>query len=274
MIAWMRLPTMPGVDVVSDVGSAVTNLGLLALALGAIFFLIARHRDALARALSTTAVLGCAELTAAADPPRSVIVVGRTGPGPTGPLRAPITGQDCVWYRVVLWSGGPGSSDRSRSVYRSSEPFTVTDSTGAVPVAAGLADRYLFEDDLYRELPVALVDIDVLDAGPHPDARDRLKRYGFHVSGHRKDVCEIFEYRIAADRPIAVLGRPRRDGSGAVLATSRGICGVAGQSLDKLRDSARYHAKDSREASRYFAIGGAALLAAGLLLRVPGWLAG
>ncbi|GIJ47817.1 hypothetical protein Val02_47030 [Virgisporangium aliadipatigenens] len=89
--------------------------------------------------------------------PRIVIVVGRTRPGPTGrwprrrtrpsPLRAPITGQDCVWYRVVWWRGGPGSSDRTRSAYRSSEPFTVADFTGAVQVAAGLADRYLFEDD-------------------------------------------------------------------------------------------------------------------------------
>lgn len=259
---------------VSDVGSAVTNLGLLALALGATFFLIARHRVALARALSTTAVLGCAELTAAAGLRRSVIVVGRTGPGSTGPLQAPITGQDCVWYRVVWWSGGPGASDRRRSVYRSSEPFTVTDSTGAVQVAARLADRYLFEDDIYRELPVALVEIDVLDAAPHADAWDQLKRYGFHVSGHRRDVCEVFEYRIPTDRPITVLGRPRRDGSGVVVTAGWGICGVAGHSLDKLRAGARYHAKDSREAGRYFAIGGAALVAAGLLLRVLGWLAG
>jgi hypothetical protein len=97
-------------------------------------------------------VLSCAELTDAAGPPRRVIVVGRTGSASAEPLRAPISGQECVWYRVVLMSGGPGSIDRSRSVFRSSEPFTVTDSTGAVRVAARLVDRYLFENDLYHDL--------------------------------------------------------------------------------------------------------------------------
>jgi hypothetical protein len=265
---------MSDVGVMSGVGSVLTRIGLLALAIAAITFLIVRHREALSRALSSTAVLSCAELTDAAGPPRRVIVVGRTGPVSAGPLRAPISGQECVWYRVVLMSGGPGSTDRSRSVYRSSEPFTVTDSTGAVRVAARLVDRYLFEDDLYHGLPVALVEIADLDIGPQPEARDRLTRYGFHVDGHRRDVCEIMEFRIPVGRSITVFGQPRRGSDGLVLTTGRGICGVAGQPLDKLRARARYEAKDSRESTRYLAIGAAALLAAGLLLQLPGRLIG
>lgn len=263
---------MSEVDIVLGIGSVAVRLGLLALALGAIAFLITRHRDGLGRALSTTSVLVCAELTQAADPPRSAIVVGRTGPASAGPLRAPISGEECVWYRVVLMSGGPGSSRRQRSVYCSSEPFSVVDSTGAVEVAPKLADRYLFEDDLYHGLPVALVEITALDAGPHPDVRDRLERYGFHVPGHRKDVCEISEYRISADQAITVLGRPCRGADGVALTTAWGICGVASPPLDKLRTSALYHAKDVRKITRGVAIGGAALLAAGLLLQVPAWL--
>ncbi|TDC66620.1 hypothetical protein E1258_02140 [Micromonospora sp. KC207] len=261
-------------DIVSGVGSVAARLGLLALALGAITFLITRHRDGLGRALSTTPVLVCAELAQAADPPRRAIVVGRTGPASAGPLRAPISGEECVWYRVVLTSGGPASSFRQRSVYRSSEPFTVADSTGAVEVAPRLADRYLFEDDLYHDLPVALVEITALDAGPQPDVRDRLKRYGFLVPGHRKDVCEISEYRISADQAITVLGRPCRGADGVALTTAWGICGVAGPPLDKLRTSALHHARDIRKITRGVAIGGAALLAAGLLLQVPDWLTG
>ncbi|MEV8504886.1 hypothetical protein AB0368_08650 [Actinoplanes sp. NPDC051475] len=261
-------------DTASGIGSVATRIGLLALALGAIAYLITRHRESLRRALSTTPVLGCAELIQTTDPPPRAIVVGRTGPTPTGPLLAPISGKECVWYRVVVMSGGPGASRRHRSVYRSSNPFTVTDPTGAVEVAPRLADRYLFEDDLYHDLPVELVEITSLDAGPHPDVRDRLRQYGFHVTGHRKDVCEITEYRIAADQPITVLGRPRRGPNARALTTARGICGVAGPPLDGLRTSAQYHAKDIREITRGVASGGAAFLTAGLLLQVPDWLTG
>ncbi|ROO87387.1 hypothetical protein EDD29_4992 [Actinocorallia herbida] len=78
------------------------------------------------------------------DERQGVRLVGRAGPGPDGPLKAPISGRPCVWWSVRS-HGEPmsqGSSGDKRpslpSGHRtSSVPFAVADDSGEALVPIG-----------------------------------------------------------------------------------------------------------------------------------------
>lgn len=68
-----------------------------------------------------------------------VLVSGTAGAGPLGPLRAPRSGAECVWYRVEVWERRPDPSSRYEglrsvlvSAEQSSAPFVLSDRTGSV----------------------------------------------------------------------------------------------------------------------------------------------
>ncbi|TDB70666.1 hypothetical protein [Micromonospora sp. KC723] len=244
------------------------------LAIAAIMFLVAAHRQALSKALASTMVSGCGELASARSLPKRVIVAGRARPHPANALTAPISGKACVWYRVVVWHGGPGHSPRRRYVYSTSDPFSVEDDTGTVHVSGRLVSRFLHDDDIYNGVAADLVEITALAAGRHADALERLERAGVFSFNHRRDVYEITEYRLEQNRAITVLARPQRGRLGVMLTAGVGVCGVASQPLDELFTDARYQAKGTRSMTRGLTYGGGALLAVGLLLQVPTWIAG
>jgi hypothetical protein len=257
------------------VGSAMTWPALGTLALGGALLLIALHRNALAKALDTAPVVRCGELVTGSAPSKQVIVTGHVRPDRNGGPAAPVTGEQCAWYRVEVWQNPGSRGQTARYRWDSGGHFTVGDATGEVQVAARLIDRHLHEDDITAGLAAGLLEWHVLPDGRHQEVIARLKRAGMPIRSRRwGDYHRITEYRLPADRAITVLGRPRSTGRGMALTRTNSACGVSERTVDHLRAAAHATAADTRSLPRLLLCAGAALLALGLLLRLPYWLVG
>lgn len=230
------------------------------LALGAALLLIGRHREALARALETAPLITDA---VGADLPGRALVTGRVRP--TTAQVGPLSGASCAWFRVDVWQN-PGSRGPTAR-YRWSEPedFAV----GDVHIVAKLLDRHLYEEDIHADLALGLLKWHDVPAEEHGAAITRLKAAGMPIRDRRwGDYYRITEYRLPADQPITVLGRPRRTGRGLMLTPAGAACGVSERPVDELRKSTRAEATATRMLPRLLLGAGAAVLAASLLLRL------
>jgi hypothetical protein len=257
------------------VGSAMSLPAVGMLAIGGALLLIALHRHALRKALDTTPVVRCGELAAGGALPKRVIVTGRVRLDPARVLRAPICGEECVWYRVQVWKNPGSRGPNARYRWDSGGQFIVGDASGEVLVAARLVDRHLYEEDINARLAAGLLEWILLPDGKHKETIARLKGAGMWIRTRRwGDYYRITEYRLPADRAITVLGRPRWTGRETMLTKSVGVCGVSDRTVDQLRAAARAAAADTRLLPRVLVYAGAALLSVSLLLRLPHWLAG
>ena len=123
----------------------IAGIVLLAIAAGLFFWgrSTAARRDALA-AVTTSR---CGDLAGAPDGPCEV--VGAAAPGPNGLLKAPLSGEECVWHNSVVtehywdWEYRTVNGERRRERERktrtvssqaSSIPFAVRDDSGTVLV--------------------------------------------------------------------------------------------------------------------------------------------
>jgi hypothetical protein len=120
----------------------VVGLGLIAWAA------YLTHRR---RVMAATPTIGAGDVAAVADRDREVRVEveGAADPGPAGPLTAPLSGTPCVWHRTVItrsyrkWETDDEGKRRevtgTNVVHdrHSTEPFTIVDVSGQVPVYAG-----------------------------------------------------------------------------------------------------------------------------------------
>jgi hypothetical protein len=259
----------------STVGSGLTGLGGIALAIGGMLLLIIIHRRALATALDATPVTRCGELTAWADLPRRVIVRGRLRPDPARSLVTPLSGKECVWFRVQVTANPGSEGSRVLPVWESADRFTVADASGEVQVAARLIGRRLSDNPIDRDFASGLLEWDLLPDGRHKDTIERLKRAGMPLRTRRwGDRYRIMESWLPADREVTVLGRPRQGAAGTLLTATVGICGISYQTVDQLRANVNSAIAAGRSSLQFLLAGGAALLAVGLLLRLPHWLVG
>lgn len=76
-------------------------------------------------------------------------VTGTAAPGPDGVLRAPLSGEPCVWWRVTTRESGPGAGEPRQE--RSQKPFRLEDGTGGVVLRLGEKDVRGFAHSLRRE---------------------------------------------------------------------------------------------------------------------------
>lgn len=140
-----------------SVRSAVMLIaGVVLIALGLVCLLLTYRTQRQQRELSETDLLAVAELTALHHAAEAAAgegvfrtrteVVGEAQPGPQGPLKAEISGQECVWHSHVVirryWTTRRDSVGRTRreehdeqiAELTTNAPFTVVDATGEVLV--------------------------------------------------------------------------------------------------------------------------------------------
>lgn len=138
-------------NLTSLLGFACAFPGMLGVVAGLVGVLITWGSKRLSTALATTPTITCGELVAGHQAPR-VIVRGAAVAGPDGLYLAPLSGRECVWFRVVATQE---TRDETRTVksetwrYSTSELFALSDGTGTVWVSEKLLDKALHPED-YR----------------------------------------------------------------------------------------------------------------------------
>ncbi|RKN50727.1 hypothetical protein [Micromonospora endolithica] len=116
------------------------------------------------------AVSPCAALRPGTGLPRRFAVYGETVPGPDGPVVAPLSGVEAVWFQTIVYSddsvGDPGLT-RTVILHEQSagDPFGVADGTGTVAVTADILQASRADP---RPSVWARTRLPVADAGPTP----------------------------------------------------------------------------------------------------------
>jgi len=247
-------------------GTAFVIVGLLALVsrLHAIWF---------SRRLAAAPRWACSP-DARGRLPRYVMVTGVTAPGPRGPARSPGFDLDCVWYSSEVVRVGP-DGDESRSVFRdrSDGLIGVADQTGRAVVDVG---RLAASTSIGGELVTRCSDNTSTLPIPYRAGYgiERLQRAGRVPAGRRGILgydLKLQEACLEPDRPITVLGRPRRLRDGSLLLQARGLA-VSPETPDRWLALTREDAAAGGPLSRMIPIGlgifavGAAVVAVGVSL--------
>lgn len=141
-------------------------------------------------------------------------ITGRAVAGPMGPVTAPLSGESCVWYTVLVleryhaWRPGPfGPVKVIRHVKlteRNSGPLYVAGDVATVRVEVGGADLDLGRP-AYAEYE---------DAGPTGPLVTRLAKLGIQVRPrhHDRTLGIVVQERIVtADEPLYVVGQVRTE---------------------------------------------------------------
>jgi hypothetical protein len=129
------------VDALTVVVVVALAAGLALLVLGPVLLALAVSSGRQRRWVSRHAVVPCAALRPGSRLPRRLAVYGATVAGPGGPVVAPLSGVEAVWFRTMACStvtvGDPGLTT-TRILWEQSggEPFGVADGTGTVAVSA------------------------------------------------------------------------------------------------------------------------------------------
>jgi hypothetical protein len=224
------------VMLVAGIWVALLGTGLIIVA--SVVLAIRWQSLLLIRRLRGAPRLTCADLTAVGRLPRRVLVSGMTAPGPAGTLTSPGFRVPCLWYRFAVRQDIPGESasgdpfrDASASLARGNKggPVAVADGTGSVLLDLDLAINHVSGRGIIAEL----LDEAALSRSHRAEASsplDNLDRAGLlpgraHGLVLRKSLT-LQEQFIPADRPVTVLGRPRRRG-GQVIVGRRGVLSAA-----------------------------------------------
>lgn len=151
-------------------------------------------------------------------------VVGTAEAGPNGPARAPLSGNDCVWYRIVVASYGRLALGRlwhGRWVTGRTNPpvLTVTDGTGSVLVAPDAGFVPPWQPSFSRVERSAWA-----GAQPRGSLAGRVQR----LSGHRGSLAlqpdtpyEFVEWTLTAGERVYVFGRADQSAGRTVLRVPR-----------------------------------------------------
>lgn len=144
-----RAPTITRVETVGGglicIGVVFFIVSLLSVGLGA-------SETRLRRLLRGTRVIPCGELAWGRDQSGIATVYGRTGPGPEGMLRAPLSGEECVWYRIEV----SHLDDGVHRMYSGTRGAVInlTDASGSILVEAELLQKAIYDHD--RSDPVII----------------------------------------------------------------------------------------------------------------------
>ena len=244
------------------------SAGALLIALGGVFLLLLpvvgllmladlRRRAAIRR----VPVSSCQQLRQSRRPSGAAAVAGRAGPGPNGVLRAPLSEEPCLWYRLVVRQRLEAKDqDEGEAMVRYEwqavvdrqlgSHITLSDGTGVVVVEEALFHRDLIDQSSIMPVAVGTID-ETTDFHPPAgyaagSALQTLYQRGWFPNGlrghdgfgsrHRPVQTSVAEWVIRPDTPMLVVGRQQRDPSGAVLLTNaRGrICGATTRSRQEV----------------------------------------
>ncbi|WJK34322.1 hypothetical protein [Solwaraspora sp. WMMA2065] len=198
---------------------------------------------------AASAVAAASSAVAAAA--ERVAVVGRTVAGPDGPVQAPLSGIDCVWYRVVVARQDTiGSNEGVGSV----ELYTTSGGTGPIPVvdgpqslplhvAAELAGQALvpWAGALFETSVTEYTERTRSDPVPPSPRLAELQRSGAISPEQlrpRRDTrgFMVTEDVVRAGRPVLAIGRPRPYGDTVVLEPVRGGSGATTATTEQIRE--------------------------------------
>lgn len=261
--------------VVKGIGLLLMAVGLMAGSVALSMWLVGAHRGRLASRLRKAPLLTCQEVAAAKFLPQRVVIAGRVAPGPTGPVRAPVSNRQCAWYRVDI-------SGRTKNVDK--DPYTIThrtegmiaieDGTGTVLVSARALDRYICTADIGNDYLCEVPQHTLPAKRKYSEVRERLRAAGLWNETYELKAMSFHEMRVDPGRSITVLGTPRRRGElGWTLEAHRGD-GSSVRDLETLRADADAERADllntmvrpaSKAAASLFAVAGALLGIAWLL---------
>jgi hypothetical protein len=166
--------------------------------------------------------------------PWRVAVGGITAPGPDGMVTAPLSGVECVWYRVSV----------TRPLVRgdSTDEDVLVDHVAGDPIGlVNRSDRILVSADLfYRALlgteSPGVIEYPPLDGDIDTQARTLRARGLLTADLRRTKGVSIEEAVVRAGRRIVVVGQPRRhDGVTMLVPVGSARCGVSTESLASMR---------------------------------------
>ncbi|GAB3585763.1 GIDE domain-containing protein [Calidifontibacter terrae] len=201
------------------------------------------RRDAFAAMLEQAHSYRPAEAGGASDG-RVVKVIGKAQPGPAGPLRAPLSGKECVWYRSFVLRGvlpsltrsglaptpfaGLASSDGAWQMMVKRRPFQPslgTDRTSTTPFTIGSWPHTISIDPTSTDVMTEFMSINkVVDV----DSRQRRRALSWRVFGWLvgwtgfSDQELHTEWIIPIGAEITGVGSVARNSDGAPRLTSVG----------------------------------------------------
>lgn len=227
--------------------------------------LLGRRARRRAQAVADTPTTRCEDVGMMTIPGQDTRVecIGVAAPGSAGPLTAPLSDRECVWYRSQVtehyWdterrtdAQGRSTSNRVRrtrqvSDEHSSAPFTITDETGSVAVDARDAriDRPEKALDRFEDRPREGIWKELV--------------FGSRTIGYQHE-----EWVVAAGTPLYVIGAAVQRGEGWVLARPPGgELTVSTRSQEELLAA-------TRRAATWWSVGAGALAAVGVVVLVVG----
>src|SRR5690348_747666 len=131
------------------IGWIATVLGLIfAFAMSGFVVLVGAGERWARRRLAGTVAYRCGELLVASAYPRLAIVSGTVAATPGGVVCAPLSGVQCVWYRLSIWreyENGDGTFDEVIWTHEPVDRFGIDDGSGVVYASARLLGRDLIE---------------------------------------------------------------------------------------------------------------------------------
>jgi hypothetical protein len=238
--------------------------------------LLGVDEDAARRLLAKTPVLSHAALRRADRLPWRVIVEGVTTAGPDGPLIAPLSRQECVWYWVQIlheYYNPRSESNRTGVSWQraADDEIRLDDSTGVILVSSDLLWRNLPSSD---RSPVESPWSDSVTSGESSGVL-ALRKLGleceasYQLQGGNTASMWVEERLIRPGRWIVALGRPqRREGEIVLGPPPLGRSGVTLQTLDEIREASAKNASDTSTVVRGIGIVGLILFGGGLALQM------
>lgn len=237
---------------VQVIGALVGMAGLAAGGVGLSMWLVGAHRGRLASRLRKAPLMTCREVAEAKFLPRRVVIAGRVVEGSTPPLRGPVSGKPCLWYRIHI----SGLHDPYRETisysfaHRAEGMIAIKDHTGTVQVSARVLDRYIAIADIGNDHTCEVPEHFTADKKRHREVCERLRAAGLWEKPDDVKDLSFHEMRVDVGRSITVLGTPRRHGAdGWVLQAHRGD-GSSVRDLEKLRADADEELVDLRKIVR------------------------
>jgi hypothetical protein len=274
-VAGFSYPDVVGlVDVLQMIATLVAIIGVASICFAIVVALYAGVPELLAsRRLAAVPVLRSRQLRDVERLPRRVAVQGKTAPGRAGLLTAPLSQQECVWYRVQIWDEHRfsfGSDERAIQdlalEHAASDLIAVADETGTVHLSPALLTRSLpgytgsLVESSWTGEPVQAHD----PGSPAGSDLDKLAERGIIMPDalirqldHPRASVWATEAIVRPARPIVALGAPRRFSGDIVLGpASVGRWGTAPTSAVELQHRADAAAGDAwRSVLRYAVVG-------------------
>ncbi len=248
-------------------------IGTVLIAIGALVLpLFARHQARKARTYAEVPDYDCAQVAEHGDlaPGMRVSVSGRATAGPAGPLTAPASNRQCVWYRLVI-------SERVRETRRDSDGKRTTRETERVISEERSPDAIVLVDDtgsVLVEPADAKIDratetIDRLDDPPAAGTPSiSIGKFTVNLgSGDGVVGIRRREEIIAVDEELYVLGGAfARGGEGVIRKPREGMFVLSTRSASELAAGARTGARWFTGSAAVLAVAGVVLVVLGIIL--------